>query len=81
MAHVVGDAARIPERHAHERVPAVGRRTDLETLVQKGHDLQPLDDRASNEDRTFGQEDSGIGPKRDGGTGATVRRLADHREG
>src|SRR3546814_17968041 len=51
---------------------------DLEALVEEGHHLDPLEDRAGRE--VGGLEDRAVGPERDGGAGAALRNVADDLE-
>jgi hypothetical protein len=47
---------------------------DLEALVEEGHHLDALEDRAGVELRRL--EHGGVGPEGDGGAGPAVRRVA-----
>ena len=70
----VDDAAVVAEGRLRHRVGALVDKADLQALVQKSHDLHPLDDRLRPELCLV--EDGAVGPEGDGGAGPRLARGA-----
>jgi len=72
VTDVVDDPVLVLEGLGQLPVGSLVRETDLESLVQEGHDLEALGDRLSPELDLL--EDARVGPERDGGARSSLRR-------
>ena len=77
MLDEVDEAALVLERDLLLALRTLVLEDDLQATVEERHRLQPLEHGAGHELGALGEEDRGIRPERDGGTGRAARAGVD----